>query len=430
MFRSFNGGIRFYNTDSTAKKIPIRCFTEYDTVYISMEQGGGTCKPIVNVGDTVTRGQIIGEPMIPAGLAVYCSVNGTVTDIITSSHPFTGKSKYIVINVDKSREEEIRRPCVDIDSMESDEIIELAHLAAIPGPIQYSEPEYVRMLKMLRTGVKNLVCGAVECEPYIGHSTRICVEYAKQVVGGLKLMMKAVNAENAYIALSSGSEEAERMIRSELSRLKKNGERVNIRLARVANKYPAASRLKSMFETRGIGEKPLPAGVTSPLACMSLYRAATEGIPVMDSIITLSGDGLERCGVYEVPIGVSIKDIISNGVPDESIKSVVMGGVMNGIALDKIDYSVLRCNTALLALTESTEYSMSNNCIHCNQCGKVCPESLSPSQICEYLLQKDYEEAESLGLRDCRLCGCCSYICPGRMELTEILKNGKREIGK
>lgn len=430
MFRSFRGGIRFFNTDSVAKKIPIRRFVEFDTVSVSMEQGGGTCRPAVNVGDTVTKGQIIGEPMIPAGLAVYSPVNGTVTDIIIAAHPFVRKSKYIVIEVDKTREDEIRRPCADIENMESDEIIELAHLASIPGPIQYSEPEYVRMLKMLRNGVKNLVCGAVECEPYIGHSTRMCVEYPQAVVGGLKLMMKAVNAENAFIAFSAGSEEAERAIRSEFLKLKRKGEKVNIHLARVADKYPAASRLKTMFETRGIGEKPIPAGVTSPFACMSLYRAATEGTPVTDSIITVSGDGFDRVGVYEVPVGALVKDIVANCVPAEKTKSIVMGGVMNGIALESMDYSILRCNTALIALTESTEYSMSNNCIHCNQCGKVCPEGLSPSQICEYLLQKDYAEAESLGLHDCRLCGCCTYICPGRMELTEILKNGKREIGK
>ena len=81
-----------------------------------------------------------------------------------------------------------------------------------------------------------------------------------------------------------------------------------------------------------------------------------------------------------------------------------------------------------MALAETTEFSRADDCIHCNRCGKVCPEGLSPSQICEYLLQGDQKEAESLGLKDCRLCGCCTYICPGRVELTEILKNGKKAM--
>ena len=432
MFRSFRGGIRFDLTDNGAKKAVIRHFDESEILYISMEQGGGTCIPAVKKGEEVLRGQLIGTPVSGRGLPVYSSVSGRVEEIKRLPHPFTGESEYVIISDDRRMENYPFEPMSEMDKLSAPEIIELAHRAAIPGPTQYSEPEYVRMQRMVRNGVRNIVCGAVECEPYIGHSTRICAEYAYEVVCGLELMMKAAGADQGYIALISGSIEAERAIKNSILNLRKEGRAFNIRISHVAAKYPAASRLKQMFETKSfnISEKPIPAGVTSPFACMSLYRAAKEGRPVTDAVITVSGSGVSSPNVFEVPVGTPIEDLIRRAVPSDGVKSIIMGNVMSGIALDGWRYPVLRCNTALLAMNEVTEYSRSNECIHCNRCGKVCPMGLSPSQICEYLMQGNIKEAEVLGLRDCRLCGCCTYICPGRMELTEILKEGKNAIWK
>lgn len=432
MFRSFRGGIRFDTTNNEAKKAVIRRFSESEKLRISMDQGGGVCIPAVREGEYVLRGQCVGIPKTEEGLAVYSPVSGTVEKIEDGVHPLRGECRYVVIRDDKQNAEYQPEPAEDVSALDGRQIMEIAHRASIPGPTQYSEPEYVRILKMVRNGVKTLVCGAVECEPYIGHSTRICAEYAEQVVQGLELMMRATYTKNAVIALSSGSEEAERALRGVLNARKRRDNPAKICISQVAAKYPAATRLKKIFATRDMrfGEKTIPAGVTSPFACLSLYRAVYEGKPVTEAIITVSGSGISRPNVFEVPIGTPLEDLLRRAIVSENTKSIIMGGIMSGVALDSWDYSVLRSNTAVLAMTEVAEYSRSNECIHCNQCGKVCPEGLSPSQICEYLMQNDIAEAEKLGLADCRLCGCCTYICPGRMELTEMLKEGKKAVCK
>jgi len=426
MFRTFHGGIRFDLTGNAAKTAHIRRFDESKRLTVSMEQGGGYNKPTVRVGDRVLRYQRIGTPERPEGLPIYSPVSGTVEAIAEAPHPFSGTCLAVILSDDK-RYEELSLSVPKEETLTGEQIIELAHLAAIPGPIQYSEPEYKRMERMISRGVKTVVCGAVECEPYIGHSTRICAEYAAEVLDGLLLMMRAVGAEEGVVALSAYSEEAAIALRKEMALRRKEKSRLPLRVAYVSAKYPAATKLKTLFETRSLYGKPIPAGVTSPFACLSLARAV-KGRPVTDVIVTVSGSGVSQPNVFETPIGTPMEDLFRRAVVVDGFQSVVMGNVMNGLALDSWEYPVLARNTALLLLKETTEFSRSGDCIHCNRCGRVCPEGLSPMQICEYLLQNDRQEAEKLGLRDCRLCGCCTYICPGRMELTEILKKGKESI--
>jgi Na+-transporting NADH:ubiquinone oxidoreductase subunit A len=63
-------------------------------------------------------------------------------------------------------------------------------------------------------------------------------------------------------------------------------------------------------------------------------------------------------------------------------------------------------------------------CINCSYCEKICPVDLMPSFIMKALVSDDMEEALQLGLLDCCRCGLCSFTCPSKIELTQILSNG------
>jgi Na+-transporting NADH:ubiquinone oxidoreductase subunit A len=63
-------------------------------------------------------------------------------------------------------------------------------------------------------------------------------------------------------------------------------------------------------------------------------------------------------------------------------------------------------------------------CINCSYCEKICPNDLMPSFIMKALVSDDIEEALQLGLLDCCRCGLCSFTCPSKIELTQILSHG------
>ena len=431
MFRTFRGGIRFDLLNSEAAKAQIRKFDEGSVYNISMRQFHTECEPTVSVGARVLRFERIGRSMSANGADVCSPVSGRITAIGEMPHPLYKKS--LCVTVESDGKNEVFPPLGDTDpeNIPRDEIFDIARRAAIPGPDQYSEPEFLRMRKMLRDGVRTLVCGAVECEPYLGTNTRICAQYANEVVGGLKLMMRAIGAQNGIVAVTSGSTEVETEIRAAIKKTVKDNE-TKIRISDTVNKYPAVMKLQDMFETAAfeLSSKTAKAGVTSPFACMALYRAVRDSIPVTDVMVTVAGSAIGRPGVFEVPVGSSVKDLLNRALVSEDLKTVIMGGVMRGIALDGTDYPVLIGTSSIIAMSETTQFSRSNECIHCNQCGKVCPQGLSPSQICEYILHGDVTEAARLGLTECMLCGCCTYICPGRMELNDILLKGKESMRK
>ncbi len=70
---------------------------------------------------------------------------------------------------------------------------------------------------------------------------------------------------------------------------------------------------------------------------------------------------------------------------------------------------------------DNTIHGEERACINCSYCEKICPNDLMPSFILKAILADDIEEALSLGLMDCCRCGLCSYTCPSKIELTQIL---------
>ena len=54
----------------------------------------------------------------------------------------------------------------------------------------------------------------------------------------------------------------------------------------------------------------------------------------------------------------------------------------------------------------------------CSGCESVCPAGLVPYKIEFALLDEDYDLCEKLYASECIACGCCSYICPARRELS------------
>lgn len=430
MFRSFQGGIRFHSLENEAKKYEIMRIDDAPRLWVSLRQEGIVCRSQVEIGSRVLRYQPIAVPERSYGGVIYSPVSGTVVGVEAAPHPFVGTVDAIVIDNDGKMEEMPCTPEQNAEALQPLDLIEIAQRAAIPGPKQYSRPEYMRLLKMRHNGVQTLVCNVAETAPFSGHMIRVTLEHTDQVLRGLLLLMRAAGARRGVFAVTSGESKTISALRHAVAACPEETQRL-LHIAQVADKYPAADRMKEMFAERDLsfGEKPVEAGVTTPFACLSMARAVEEGVPVTEIPITVSGTSAGSRRVVQAPIGTPLSLLLERlGYTGEDRNTLVLGGAMNGIALGDENYTVLRCMGSLLSLVETTDFSRSDDCIHCGRCGSVCPQGLSPSFLCEYVRQENLAEAKLLGLEKCKLCGCCTYICPGRVEITEILKQGKKAI--
>ena len=80
---TFKGGIHPKDGKALAKDQPIKELLPLgELVYPLSQHIGAPSTPVVSVGDTVTRGQLIGDiPEGKLGAKIFASIDGTVTDI-------------------------------------------------------------------------------------------------------------------------------------------------------------------------------------------------------------------------------------------------------------------------------------------------------------------------------------------------------------
>ena len=95
MSQPFSGGIAFphdVENKAATSALPIENFTPARLV-IPLRQGfGAACVPVVDVGQTVKKGQLVGRPSEDGGTPVHCGISGTVRAL--SPMPVIGASRW------------------------------------------------------------------------------------------------------------------------------------------------------------------------------------------------------------------------------------------------------------------------------------------------------------------------------------------------
>ncbi|MFR5782003.1 MAG: 4Fe-4S dicluster domain-containing protein [Oscillospiraceae bacterium] len=142
---------------------------------------------------------------------------------------------------------------------------------------------------------------------------------------------------------------------------------------------------------------------------------------------TVTGEGANEPKNVIVRIGTPLEELLkfAGGMKEETCK-VVCGGPMMGTAQGDLSVPVVKGTNAVLCLTDPAPAAENPTCIRCGKCIKACPMGLQPLQLYRYVNAGMKDELERFNLEDCMECGCCSYVCPGRLPLVETFKAGKK----
>lgn len=112
-----------------------------------------------------------------------------------------------------------------------------------------------------------------------------------------------------------------------------------------------------------------------------------------------------------------------NILPDAP-EDEMFGFLRPGLNKPTVSRSFLSCLVNRDVQMDGTMHGEERACINCSYCENICPVDLMPSFIMKALHGDDIEEALQLGLLDCCRCGLCSFTCPSKIELTQILSEG------
>ena len=395
---------------------------------------GVPCVSLVAVGDTVDKGQIIGAVEKGLGCPVHATVSGTVTEISTVFTPQGRKLEQIVIENDGEDRlcPSIKPLDKELSEITPEECIEAVRLAGVSGMGGATFPTYAKISSALGK-VKHIIINSAECEPFITANHRLMLEEPEKMIGGLKLLMHIFGLEKGTIAIENNKLDAAQRLREVL------GDDTSIEIKILKTKYPQGDERQIIYALYGIELKAgkLPADVGCVIfnseTCYNVYRAVLEGIPLIERIVTVTGDCIAEPKNLLVPIGTSISELISYcGGFTKQPERLITGGPMMGFAGWSLEAAVTKGTNAILAL--SPEFNKAQKlpyaCLHCGKCVSVCPMHLMPLYIAQHSQVRDFEGCEKFNALSCVECGSCAYICPGKVPLVQLIRLAKITINE
>ena len=424
----YYGGVHPTERKEFTEHIPLQRFPEPETVVIPLSMhAGAPANPVVQVGDTVQVGQVIGESAGFISSPVHSSVSGTVTAIENHGHATRGECLSVVIRSDgKNTLHESVKPHKDVEDLTPDEIVDIVREAGIVGMGGAGFPTSVK-LKPAKP-VDTILLNGCECEPLLTADHRVLLEFADDVVYGLRAILKAVGAEKGVIVIEDNKPDAIELMKEKTAGFD------NMEVVVARTKYPQGA--EKMLIKRVTGRKVPSGGLPADVGCVvsnisttkAIADAIRTGMPLIERVVTVTGEKVKNPGNYIVKIGTNTKDLIDycGGLTQEDEVTVKAGGPMMGFVLSDLNVPIMKGSNGIIAV--ETDHTVEQPCIKCGRCMDVCPMELSPLYFAKYADEENWQGMKDKNVMDCIECRCCEYICSSKIPLVAKIKAGKNAV--
>jgi electron transport complex protein RnfC len=403
-------------------------------VIIPLQQHiGEPCKPLVKKGDPVSEGQRIGAANSFVSAPVHSSISGKVREVDLQPYPAGGRVLSVVIEGDGTKKGwnggEVG---FDLDTLQPATLREIVRDAGIVGMGGAAFPTVVKLSPPPERKVDSVILNGCECEPYLTADHRLMVEEPEKLLWGLKAIMKAVGASSGFIGIEDNKPDA---VEALTMAARKVAPRVKVVV--LETKYPQGAEKMLIKAVLGrkvpVGKLPLNVGVLvhNVGTAFSIYEAVKYKKPLIERVITVSGNGVKEPKNLRVRIGTTFEDILSlcGGITGEGEKEILNGGPMMGIAQTTLNVPVLKGTSGITVLVgrevKPAEYE---SCIRCANCVEACPMGLMPYRIGDLGRLARTAEFKLWSGTSCIECGCCSFVCPAKRPLVEWIRVGKIKL--
>ena len=431
MAQAFFGGVHPHDMKAATNEKAIEKLPAPAEVVIPMSMHfGAPCTPLVKAGDHVKVGQKIGE-FRGLGAPIHASVSGTVKVVEPRPYSMGGNMMSVVIENDfqDALSEEVQAPA-DPGALSVEEMIEAVKNAGIVGMGGATFPTHVKISGGIGQ-VHTVIINGAECEPYITGDHRTMLERPEEIIGGATYLAKMFGVDKVVIGVEDNKQNGIDAMRKVIA--EKNAP---VMVEPLRCRYPQGGE-KQLCQAI-TGKQVPPGGLPSNIGCAvfninttcAIYRAITQGMPVVHKIVTVSGSGVVEPKNVECPIGTPVSCLFDfcGGLKEGTYK-LIAGGPMMGMAQYTADIPVGKGTGAMLAFCENEEQTVENpQCIRCGKCVAACPMHLEPLFMYQYASKGMVDELNDAHIMDCMECGACAYACPARMHLTHMFKTGKQLV--
>jgi len=429
--KTFSHGIHLeeYKEETNTKATRRLPFAPEITVPLA-QNIGKPAKPIVYKGQHITRGELIAESTGFMSVPLHSPVTGTVKSIELVKVADGGKQQAIVITSSLNSGQHVITSDIynDYQNMSREALVKAVQNTGIVGLGGAAFPSHVKMTTPEDTPIHTILVNGCECEPFLTTDHRVMLERIEQLILGIHIAMKCLDAPKAIIGIEDNKLDVLDEIKPQLPT---DG---SITIEAIKTKYPQGAQKMLASALLGIE---IPSGSRSSSVGLAIFNVATLAkigllLPTdrgyTERIITITGDNLTNPGNYLTPIGTPLRFLLEHaGFTGKGDASLILGGPMMGMPVRSLDVPITKATGAVLVLDErATGHDEIMPCITCSRCLQACPIHLNPSEMGRQATKRQYQVMEEkYHLNDCFECGSCSYVCPSNIPLVQHFRIAK-----
>lgn len=430
-FLTFRGGVHPYDGKDLSKEKPVReLLPGKELVYPLSQHIGAPAKPVVTKGDHVLAGQKIAEMGGFVSANIHSSVSGTVKEIKKVRNNVGSMVDAIVVENDEKYETVEFQSVQSLDALSKEEILERIKEGGVVGMGGAGFPTHVKLAPKEPDKIEYILVNGAECEPYLTSDYRRMLEQPEWIIGGLKCILKLFDNAKGYICIEDNKPDCI----AKISEMVKNEPKIEVQTLKT--KYPQGAERCLIYAVSGreINSSMLPADagciVDNIDTVCAVYRAVMAGEPVMDRIVTVTGEAVADPCNFKAKMGTSFAELLeAAGGFKQPAKKIISGGPMMGFAMFDYHVPVVKTSSAMLCMTEDDiSEKEPTACINCGRCVNACPARLVPSRLATYSEHGQAELFEKHHGMECVECGCCSFVCPAKRPLTQSMRSMRKIV--
>ena len=428
----FKGGVHPPEHKSESNTRPIALAPIPNFLVIPVRQHiGNPAKPLVHVGQSVLKGQMIAAADGYISAAVHAPTSGVISDIDLQAVPHvSGLPDLCITLVTDGLEQWIDHGPIDYQALPPAALrmqLRDMGLAGLGGAVF---PSAVKLDPGAAHTCPTLIINGGECEPWITCDEMLMRERADDILQGVAVMRYLLGSAEVLVGIEDNKPEALAAMQAAAAQLD-----FEVEIVAVPAIYPGGGA-KQLIQTL-IGHE-VPSGklstdigiqVFNVGTAYALARAIHHGEPLISRLVTVTGHVL-RPQNLEVLIGTPMHTLITYAGDRDGTTGVLMGGPMMGMPMPDLKVPVVKATNCILVKSNELFPTLPKAlpCIRCTRCADVCPAELQPQELFRFAKAGDFGRAQEYHLFDCIECGCCSYVCPSHIPLVDFYRYAKSEI--
>ncbi len=420
-------GLRIPNHKKESITDKISIYEKPSHVYIPLIcQNDTNITVLVRIGDYVHKGDIIARRRGKFKIPIHASISGTVISIIEKPYFNGDLVKCVVIRNDFKEEMALKiTPKKHINNYTKTEFVDKIKEAGIVGLGGGGFPTFAKYDTEQK--IETLIINAVECEPYLTTDHMLLKVKCEEILEGIDAILEINDINEAIIAIKKTSVELKEKINMFI------GTYLKIKLVEVTDCYPMGWERKLIKEIKGKTYQNLPLEkgivVNNVSTIFAIYEALKYDKPLIERILTITGEMIKEPQNVLVKMGTPIKEVITKIGGYKRFKEInfIAGGPMMGTAL-ATDEVVMAPSLTGVIINRYGGQTVPLECLRCGKCVEVCPVSLSPVLIMNNL--NNEEKLKTFYPEKCIECGLCSYVCPSKIKVRDHVIEAKKKLEK